>query len=57
MDNFIIKKRSRSTKKKELRNGVYARRKGHNKYEISYEDESVVVDLNLILLSSGSYQS
>ncbi|MGK0289202.1 MAG: hemerythrin, partial [bacterium] len=26
---------------------VYVQRKGHNKYEISYENESVIVDLNL----------
>ncbi|WP_375562154.1 cyclic nucleotide-binding domain-containing protein [Bernardetia sp. OM2101] len=37
----------KENKKTEIRNGVFIERKGFNIYEISYQDESVEVNLNL----------
>ena len=47
LDKQIIEETDENNKKTEIRNGVFIERKDFNIYEISYQNESVEVNLNL----------
>lgn len=47
LDKRIIEETDENNKKTEIRNGVFIERKDFNIYEISYQNESVEVNLNL----------